>query len=101
MSEFRTIAEVSQVPAERGLTVHVGELEFALFNLDGVIHVLDGLCPHRGGPLGEGRVSDGLVACPLHGWEFDVRTGACPDNPERPARCIASRVVDGKVQIEL
>ncbi len=34
-------------------------------------------CPHRGGPLGEGKLTGARLTCPWHGWMFDVRTGAC------------------------
>ena len=38
------------------------------------------VCPHRGGPLANGRLDGHVVACPWHGWTFDVRTGR-PDHP--------------------
>ena len=53
MSEFVAVAEVNQVPSDRGLSVSVGDRELALFNLGGQFYALDGFCPHRGGPLGE------------------------------------------------
>jgi 3-phenylpropionate/trans-cinnamate dioxygenase ferredoxin component len=99
MSEYITVAEASQVPADRGLSVRIGDRAFGLFNIAGEIYALDGQCPHRGGPLGEGMTEHGHVYCPLHGWEFDVKTGACLGNPEKRARCFPTRVVDGKVQI--
>ena len=34
-------------------------------------------CPHQLGPLENAALIDGLVRCPWHGYEFDVRTGAC------------------------
>ncbi len=101
MSEFTALARADQVPLDRGLTVRVGEREVALFRIGEDFFALDGLCPHRGGPLGEGTVQDGRVFCPLHGWEFDVKTGACTDNPERPATCLPARVVDGQVQVRI
>ena len=99
--DFVTVANLSEVRESRGLTVRVGEHELALFNLGGEIHALDGRCPHRGGSLGEGTVENGTVFCPLHGWQFDVRTGACLDKPERPAKCLPVRVVDGQIQVQL
>ncbi|MSU21840.1 MAG: hypothetical protein EXS30_10655 [Pedosphaera sp.] len=101
MSDYVTIAEASRVPLDRGLTVRIGEREFALFNIDGDFHVLDGHCSHRGGPLGEGILENGRIYCPLHGWGFDAKTGACFENPERPVKCYLTRVVDGSVQIKL
>jgi nitrite reductase/ring-hydroxylating ferredoxin subunit len=35
------------------------------------------ICPHMLGPLDEEPVSQGVVTCPWHGYEFDVRTGDC------------------------
>ena len=99
MSEFIAVAEVDRVPPDRGLTVRVGDREFALFRTDGQIHALEGVCPHRGGPLGEGVVENGHVYCPLHGWEFDVTTGACVTNPEKQVACFPARVANGKVEI--
>ena len=34
-------------------------------------------CPHALGDLSKGEVVDGHVICPLHGWEFNLKTGAC------------------------
>ncbi len=58
---------------------------------DGQAHVLSDTCVHRGGSLSKGKVVDGRVACPYHGWQFDG-SGRCalvpslgPDGPV-PAR---------------
>ena len=45
---------------------------------DGDVFVYRNRCPHRGGPLARGVVQDGrVVRCPMHGWRFDLATGAC------------------------
>ena len=99
MPEFVAVAEVNQVPLDRGLSVTVGDRAFALFNIEGQFYALDGHCPHRGGPLGEGLTENGHVYCPLHGWEFDVKTGVCIDNAGKRVACFPARVLDGKVAI--
>ena len=49
----------------------------AVFRVDGQFHAIDNTCPHRGASLGAGK-RDGLsVRCPLHGWTFDLESGAC------------------------
>jgi nitrite reductase/ring-hydroxylating ferredoxin subunit len=48
---------------------------FAVYNVDGIYHVMDGICPHAGGPLGKGTLRGNIVTCPWHGWQFDVQTG--------------------------
>jgi NAD(P)H-dependent nitrite reductase small subunit len=99
MSEFVPVAEVSSLPPGSGRTVHVKGREFALYNLDGEFYAIDDQCPHVGGPLGAGFCEDGQVFCPLHGWAFDLKTGACKNNPGRPVKTYSTRIVDGWVQI--
>ncbi len=101
MNNYVNLVEAVKIPTGRGLTVRVGNREIALFQLDGQVYALNGQCPHRGGPLGEGLTDQGRVYCPLHGWEFDIKTGACVDNPERPAACVTVRIVDGMVQMQM
>jgi nitrite reductase/ring-hydroxylating ferredoxin subunit len=51
-------------------------------NIDGDICVTDNTCPHWGGPLGQGKIRDGMLVCPWHGWTFDLRTGTTPRTPK-------------------
>lgn len=39
---------------------------------------LDNICPHQGGPLGDGQIADGYVICPWHAYEYDPTTGQPP-----------------------
>jgi nitrite reductase/ring-hydroxylating ferredoxin subunit len=91
------LARLCDIPAGRGLTVRVGDREIGLFRLGDSVHALDARCPHRQGPLGEGSVEGGHVFCPLHGWEFDLATGACLTNPAKPVACVPVRVAEGLV----
>jgi nitrite reductase/ring-hydroxylating ferredoxin subunit len=63
------------------LALHAGGRTLALFNVDGVLYVVDNACPHRGGPIGEGDLEGTVVTCPWHGWRYDVTTGARDGNP--------------------
>lgn len=53
----------------------------ALFKDHGALYAIDDICPHRGGPLHQGDVENGAAICPLHGWAFDLKTGAMRGNP--------------------
>lgn len=78
--------------AVSGRSVVVGRAVGALF-------AVDAGCPHAGGPLGEGSLEGSELVCPLHGYAFDIRTGACLDDPELPLECFEVRVRDGVVQV--
>jgi nitrite reductase (NADH) small subunit len=62
-------------------------MDVALFRneADEVFALLD-RCPHKGGPLSQGIVTEHGVACPLHNWTIDLRTGqaAAPDEGQAP-----------------
>ena len=75
MPGFVKMAALSELPVGSAKEVeHDGRI-YAIFNVDGVISAIDGICPHQGGPLAEGELNGTCVSCPWHGWEFDVRTG--------------------------
>lgn len=99
MSGFVSVADAASLLPGQGRTVQVNGIELALWNVGGEFFCLDDHCPHRGGPLGAGTLDNGAVFCPLHGWGFDVRTGACLERPDRPAKCYPTRLVDGQVQV--
>jgi nitrite reductase/ring-hydroxylating ferredoxin subunit len=39
---------------------------------------LTNLCAHQNGPLGEGRIIDGCVTCPWHGYQYRLDDGCAP-----------------------
>jgi nitrite reductase/ring-hydroxylating ferredoxin subunit len=71
-----------------------------LLETDGTICALINDCPHAGGALTAGYRKDGWIECPLHTWRFDVRSGACLSNPGEQVPTLATRVVDGIVEVE-
>ncbi|MGH8971620.1 MAG: Rieske (2Fe-2S) protein [Acidimicrobiia bacterium] len=75
--------------------------EVAVFNVDGELCAVDGACPHRGGPLADGMVRDGVVTCPRHWFRFDLRTGEHVGDPGLRLRRYPVRVVDGVVEVLL
>lgn len=76
MAEFRNLARRREIPEGSARAVEVEGRCVAIFNLGGEFFAIDDVCPHRGGSLSRGRVLEGrLISCPLHNWEFDIRTG--------------------------
>ena len=58
--------------------VCAGGERIAIVRMEGRLHAVSNVCPHQNGPLGEGRVRDGYLECPWHGYQFDPRTGQGP-----------------------
>src|SRR5579863_6404257 len=71
------IAVLSEVPPGEVIeAIHQGE-PYAVCNVNGEVRVISGVCPHAGGPLGQGTLDGGILTCPFHAWEFDCATGVC------------------------
>jgi nitrite reductase (NADH) small subunit len=72
---FVKVGSLSKFPPGSVMEALVGEGTYALCNAGGEIYALDGICPHSGGPLGQGALHGTTLVCPWHAWEFDCRTG--------------------------
>ncbi len=96
------ITPTGNIPPREGRPVRVGNLEIAIFNLNGRFVTVENACPHMGGPLCDGIVTGTAVVCPLHGRHFDLDTGM-PVRASEPS-CLAvfpTRVEDGVILVDL
>jgi nitrite reductase/ring-hydroxylating ferredoxin subunit len=111
------VAPVADIPPGSRKAVQIEGRAIVVFNLDGEFFALSDRCPHRGGPLSQGRLTGLLqsaepgdycytrrgevIRCPWHSWEFDIRTGKSWCDPERVrARRYAVTVEPGARLIE-
>jgi nitrite reductase/ring-hydroxylating ferredoxin subunit len=72
---FVKVGSLSALPPGSVTEVILGEDTFAICNRNGELHALSGICPHAGGPIGQGALNDNLVTCPWHEWSYDVSSG--------------------------
>lgn len=77
IARYQTVARVGEIPPGGVKRVEIGEHEIGIYNLDGEYYALSDVCSHAYAQLSEGEVyaDEGAVECPLHGAEFDIRTG--------------------------
>lgn len=67
------VGALSRLPPGSVMEAPVGDRTYAICNAAGQIYALDGICPHSGGPLGQGALHGTILVCPWHAWEFDCR----------------------------
>lgn len=61
----------------------LGDLLVLFRDGNGDVLCLHDACPHYGAPLSLGRVKDGNLECPYHGWQFGAG-GECKKIPSLP-----------------
>ncbi len=92
MPDAVRVGKVSEIPVGGSKVVVVLGHPVALFHLEDAFYAVSNVCLHRGGPIGEGTLDGFVVTCPLHGWEYDVRTGTNVANPMARLRTFPVRV---------
>jgi len=87
-----TVGKVEELPpGERKIVPVGGKGGIGVFNINGEFYALRNLCPHKGGPLCQGRLrphiissetyqvkyerDNEIIKCSWHQWEFDIKTG--------------------------
>jgi NAD(P)H-dependent nitrite reductase small subunit len=97
----RRVCSVDELKPGQARLVEDGRRQVAVFNVGGTLHAIDNLCPHRQGPLHEGWLEGFLVSCPWHGWQFDLRTGACATLANRDVAIYPVRIDGDAIVVTL
>lgn len=72
-----SVGSIDEIPIGEGRAFAVEGEQVAVYRLrDGTLRALAAVCPHRGGPLADGLIDDCVVVCPLHGYTYELSTGA-------------------------
>lgn len=101
MAEYVTVASTSEIPPGEMKIVEVAGEEVAIANVDGEFCAFANTCTHKGGPLGEGLLlPGGVVECPFHGGQFNVRTGeVVAPPPSEPIKTYAVQVEGDSIKV--
>ena len=97
--EFVDVCALDSIAPGTSRAVRAGDRDVALFNVDGTVHALENACRHAGAALAGGKLCGRVVACPAHGWKYDVTTGALLVAPTLSVARYPVRVADGRVSV--
>ena len=84
MKRVRAAALGEIAPGVPHLVV-VDDVRLCMVRIGDQVHAIGDTCTHQRGSLSGGKLSGARVACPSHGWMFDVRTGQCTFPPRGTA----------------
>lgn len=72
------ICNISEIEENRAKIFTVDNERVAVFKYDGKLSAIHNVCKHQGGPLGEGKIIDGCITCPWHGYQYLPHNGQSP-----------------------
>ena len=99
--EWTAVAEAAALAPGTVRKVEAGGVVLALLCTTEGVFALENACAHEGGPLCEGAVEGTTVTCPLHGWKFEGKTGACQTETRYRQRAFETKVEQGKVWVRV
>lgn len=98
-SKFVEACELERIPENRAVMLNLGDDRVAVFKHNGKVSAISNVCAHQNGPLGEGRIVDGCITCPWHGYQYLPETGASPPPFKEKVPVYPVKIIDGKVWV--
>lgn len=92
------VCGIGEIREGRARIATVGGERIAVFRYDGKVSCVSNVCQHQNGPLGEGKIVDGCITCPWHGYQYLPDSGQSPPPftekiPTFNVRLLAGRVL--------
>jgi sulfoxide reductase heme-binding subunit YedZ len=72
------VCNLSEIEEDKAKIFTVNNERVAIFKYDGKLSAIHNVCKHQGGPLGEGKIIDGCITCPWHGYQYLPSNGQSP-----------------------
>lgn len=82
------------------IVVAPGGERIAIFRDGDQIGALTNVCAHQLGPIGEGRIIDGCITCPWHGYQYRLADGCAPPPFTEKLKTYRLRLNNGVVEVD-
>ena len=96
---FVDACAVADIPPNRARIVCLSGERIAIFKYDGNVSAVSNVCQHQNGPLGEGKIVNGCITCPWHGYQYLPESGASPPPFVEKVPTFNVRIEGGRVLI--
>lgn len=98
---FRIACNRSRLQEGKAQTLSIDGHRIAIFLHQGQVRAVSNVCRHQGGPLGEGRIIDGCITCPWHGWQYRPEDGCSPPPFKEVIATYPTRVENDQVWVKI
>lgn len=75
---FVFVCKTTDIENSRAKIFCIDKERIAVYRHEQKIYAVHNVCKHQGGPLGEGKILDGCITCPWHGYQYLPHNGQSP-----------------------
>ena len=94
------VCGVSEIETDHAKTIFIADQNIAIFKYDGKISAVNNMCRHQLGPLGEGKIIDGCITCPWHGYQYRPEDGQSPPPFTERIATYRVKIVDDTIWVD-
>ncbi|MGE3180051.1 MAG: Rieske (2Fe-2S) protein, partial [Phycisphaerae bacterium] len=92
------VGHVHEIPENRAKKVCMPSQErIAIYRYEGKISAVSDVCAHQNGPLSEGKIVNGCITCPWHGYQYLPESGTSPPPFTEKIPTFRVRVTGGRI----
>ena len=100
-STWIKVATIDQVPEFSVLAVQLAGTSLILHRQGVTVTCYRNACTHLGSSLEKGKVENGIITCPAHGFQYKLETGKCLTAPDVSLQSYLVKIKDDKVFVKL
>ena len=97
---FYKVCSLSEIGEDCAKTVFIEKENIAIFKYDKKVSAVHNVCKHQMGPLGEGKIIDGCITCPWHGYQYLPANGQSPPPFTEMVKTFSVKVVGDEVWVD-
>ena len=94
---FYEVCRVADILEDRAKVFCIREERIAVYKTGGKLFAVNNVCKHQNGPIGEGKIVDGCITCPWHGYQYLPHNGCSPAPFKERVSTYDVKIMDGKV----
>ena len=94
---FVYVCKVDEIEDNRAKIFCVDKERIAVYRYNNTLYAIHNVCKHQGGPLGEGKILDGCITCPWHGYQYLPQNGQSPPPFTEKVSTYDVKVIENKV----
>jgi nitrite reductase/ring-hydroxylating ferredoxin subunit len=92
--------KIDEIPPEMPVCLKHDRAAIVVIQTKDGVSAFHDRCPHAQWPISDGEITDGILVCPGHGWQFNVTTGQCLNSPAYQLKPLSVVVYNESIYIE-